>query len=211
MRALDLKTSAFRRNLPALAVGVALAGASIPMASADVNDTATTTPIKHVIVIIGENRTFDQIFATYEPVNNGETVLNLLSEEIVKPDGSPGPNYGKALQYQASDTTTYQLTQLKAPYATLPPALVGGPTTPYVCQDLRNRHRDLMRHAGERSRSRQTRERAARRLSQVSSDRRHGSDRKDTRSAHLVRWAGRQPSSARPLPDHVAEASLRRL
>ena len=136
MRALDLKTSAFRRNLPALAVGVALAGASIPMASADVNDTATTTPIKHVIVIIGENRTFDQIFATYEPVNNGETVLNLLSEGIVKPDGSPGPNYGKALQYQASDTTTYQLTQLKAPYATLPPALVGGPTTPYVCQDL---------------------------------------------------------------------------
>jgi phospholipase C len=31
------------------------------------NDNNTTTPIKHVIVIIGENRTFDHLFATYEP------------------------------------------------------------------------------------------------------------------------------------------------
>ena len=28
----------------------------------------TTSPIKHVIVIIGENRSFDHVFATYEPV-----------------------------------------------------------------------------------------------------------------------------------------------
>jgi phospholipase C len=28
------------------------------------NDGNTTTPIKHVIVIIGENRTFDHLFAT---------------------------------------------------------------------------------------------------------------------------------------------------
>jgi phospholipase C len=76
MRAFDLRTSAFRRILPALAAGGALLGASIPTASADVNDTATTTPIKHVIVVIGENRTFDQVFATYAPVNNGETCSN---------------------------------------------------------------------------------------------------------------------------------------
>jgi phospholipase C len=137
MEALDLRTLAFRRYLPALAAGVALVGASIPTASADVNDAATTTPIKHVIVIIGENRTFDHVFATYEPVNKSETVLNLLSQGIVKPDGSPGANYGKALQYQGSDTTTYELAPLKAPYATLPPALVGGPTAPYVCEDLK--------------------------------------------------------------------------
>ena len=36
----------------------------------------TATPIKHVIVIIGENRTFDHVFATYQPkrreaVSNG--------------------------------------------------------------------------------------------------------------------------------------------
>ncbi|MGH8290307.1 MAG: hypothetical protein ACREV7_14995 [Steroidobacteraceae bacterium] len=27
----------------------------------------TLTPIKHVILIIGENRTFDHLFATYRP------------------------------------------------------------------------------------------------------------------------------------------------
>src|ERR1700748_1120978 len=31
------------------------------------NDQNTNTPIQHVIVIIGENRTFDHIFATYQP------------------------------------------------------------------------------------------------------------------------------------------------
>ena len=50
----------------------------------------TRTPIKHVIVIIGENRTFDHIFATYKP-KKGEKVDNLLSKEIINADGTPGP------------------------------------------------------------------------------------------------------------------------
>src|ERR1700730_12403112 len=41
----------------------------------------TATPIKHVIVIIGENRSFDHVFATYVP-KRGQTVHNLLSEGI---------------------------------------------------------------------------------------------------------------------------------
>ena len=95
-----------------------------------------TTPIQHVIVIIGENRSFDHIFATYKPPK-GETVLNLLSEGIVNADGTPGPNYDKVLAYQAADTTAYELNpDNKTPYATLPPALVGGPETPYVCELL---------------------------------------------------------------------------
>src|SRR5215468_10514897 len=51
-------------------------------------DANTVTPIKHVIVIVGENRSFDHLFATYVP-KPGETVNNLLSEEIVKADGTP--------------------------------------------------------------------------------------------------------------------------
>jgi phospholipase C len=39
----------------------------------------SATPIKHVIVIIGENRSFDHMFATYIP-KPGQTVHNLLSE-----------------------------------------------------------------------------------------------------------------------------------
>ncbi len=68
------------------------------------NDAKTTTPIKHVIVIIGENRTFDHIFATYQPKNKDETVWNLLSRGIVNKDGTPGWNYYQAaLQYSAQD------------------------------------------------------------------------------------------------------------
>jgi len=91
---------------------------------------ATASPIKHVIVIIGENRTFDHIFATYKPAS-GETVANLLSKGIIKVDGTPGPNYGMAAQNSADVTknSTYQLSpSKKAPYVTLPAPLAGGPT-----------------------------------------------------------------------------------
>jgi phospholipase C len=103
--------------------------------AAAVKAATARTPIKHVIVIIGENRSFDHVFATYKPVHSDETVLNLLSEGIVKADGTPGPNYAKAAQYKATDTTTYQSAPTKAgAYATLPPAVTGGPAAPYVCE-----------------------------------------------------------------------------
>ncbi|HXR24781.1 MAG TPA: hypothetical protein VN742_05420, partial [Candidatus Binataceae bacterium] len=55
------------------------------------NDNSTTTPITHLIVLIGENRSFDHVFATYRPKGNA-TVTNLLSNGIILADGSPGPN-----------------------------------------------------------------------------------------------------------------------
>ena len=66
------------------------------------HDAKTTTPIKHVIVIIGENRSFDHVYATYKP-KNGETVDNLLSKRIIRADGSPGANYSLSGQYSAVD------------------------------------------------------------------------------------------------------------
>jgi phospholipase C len=66
---------------------------------------AATTPIKHVIVIIGENRTFDHIYATYKP-KEGETISNLLSKGIVKANGKPGPNYSLSAQFSAVDGTS---------------------------------------------------------------------------------------------------------
>ena len=66
----------------------------------------TVTPIKHVIVIIGENRSFDHVFATYVP-QRGQTVHNLLSEGIIQLDANknaiPGPNFHKAQQLAATD------------------------------------------------------------------------------------------------------------
>src|ERR1700733_6881882 len=67
-------------------------------------DSRTASPIKHVIVIIGENRTFDHVFATYQP-RDGEVVDNLLSKGIINKDGSPGPNYDKAAQSPAVANT----------------------------------------------------------------------------------------------------------
>jgi phospholipase C len=55
-------------------------------------DTATTSPIKHLIVLIGENRSFDHLFATYIP-KPGESVSNLLFKGIINADGTPGPNF----------------------------------------------------------------------------------------------------------------------
>jgi len=92
---------------------------------------STTTPIKHVIVIIGENRTFDHVYGTYKP-KAGETVSNLLSKGIVKEDGTPGPNYSLSAQFSALDGTTSgtdtfsNSPQFKSIYGTLPPALAGG-------------------------------------------------------------------------------------
>src|SRR5207248_28674 len=61
----------------------------------------TESPIKHVIVLIGENRTFDHVFATYMP-KRGETVSNLVSKGIINPDGTPGPNFSLAQQFEAT-------------------------------------------------------------------------------------------------------------
>ncbi len=95
-------------------------------------DYGTVTPIKHVIVIIGENRSFDHVFATYVP-KNGESVNNLLSEGIIKLDANknaiPGPNFAKAQQLAATDTDTFLLDPPKQlfPNNQLPAPLVGGP------------------------------------------------------------------------------------
>jgi phospholipase C len=68
------------------------------------SDGEPRSPIKHVIVIVGENRTFDHIFATYQP-KKGEYVDNLLSKGIIRADGTPGPHYEKSIQYTATDTS----------------------------------------------------------------------------------------------------------
>ncbi len=134
-------------NLQTL-VSQALAGARVGLCSAAVlqlslgatlaagaqsadRSNQTRSPIKHVIVIIGENRSFDHVFATYEP-KNGEHVWNLLSEGIVKNNGEPGPNFYKAEQHAAADPTAdaFLLSPPKSSFKdnVLPAPLVGGPT-----------------------------------------------------------------------------------
>src|SRR5208337_1609668 len=91
----------------------------------------TATPIKHLIIIIGENRTFDHVFGVYKP-RPGQTVSNLLSKGIVKEDGSPGANSGAAAQFTVPAQPAYYIgAGTKAPYASLPaPDLSGTPNAP---------------------------------------------------------------------------------
>jgi phospholipase C len=124
-------------------VGASLAGA-VPVPNGPNpgpnpgNDNNTTSPIKHVIVIIGENRSFDHVFATYVP-SNGQYVWNLLSEGIVNSDGTPGPNFIQFQQQAASDTGTdpFLLSPAKNsfPNGILPPPLVGGAFDSYIPND----------------------------------------------------------------------------
>jgi phospholipase C len=59
----------------------------------------TKSPIKHVIILIGENRGLDHTFGVYIPKGRGETISNLVSKGIVKRDGSPGPNFHLSQQF----------------------------------------------------------------------------------------------------------------
>jgi phospholipase C len=97
---------------------------------------SSRTPIKHVIVIIGENRSFDHVFATYAP-QPGESVRNLLSEGIVTLDASKnavaGPYFARAQQFAAADlggSDPFLLNPPKHQYANnrLPAPLTGGPS-----------------------------------------------------------------------------------
>src|SRR5882757_2486984 len=129
-----------RIGLSALAMGqftlspVLAGGAPTPA------DHYTRSPIQHVIVIIGENRSFDHVFATYVPKERREHVDNLLSRGIVKLDANknavPGPNFEQAHQLAAKDIGAKDAFLLSPPKQNfpndqLPAPLVGGPNVSY--------------------------------------------------------------------------------
>jgi acid phosphatase len=116
-------------RLRAVLAGAALTALIVPDAQATPPTpetlAATTTPIKHVIIVIGENHTFDNLFGTYRP-KAGQKIDNLLSKGIVRADGSPGPRFELARQnigldngkYHAETLTTGSYDTLPQPYTT---------------------------------------------------------------------------------------------
>jgi phospholipase C len=111
----------------------AMGGAVDPVAAVK-----TASPIKRVIILIGENRGLDHTFGTYTPAGKGQTISNLLSKGIVNADGSPGPNYALAQQYSVAPQPSYYIGApdiAKTPYNTstnpMPQPTTGGaPTGP---------------------------------------------------------------------------------
>jgi phospholipase C len=104
----------------------------------------TRSPIKHVIVVVGENRSFDNLFATYTPPDPTQTVFNLLSEGIVDETGFPPGLFGGSSfvpsQNQATDTDKYRLSPTQTgPFASLPQpstGLNGLPSSPCLLSTL---------------------------------------------------------------------------
>jgi phospholipase C len=97
------------RLVSCLALGAMTVNVFAPIAAAEAqtsspSKTRTLTAIKHLIVVIGENRSFDNVFATYVPPDPKQSVWNLLSQGIVDKTGAPGLNAAQALQRQATDT-----------------------------------------------------------------------------------------------------------
>jgi phospholipase C len=124
-----------KQTLAAFVVSQLLVGPPVQAQPHEHNgDRKTTSPIKHVIIIIGENRSFDHVYATYVP-RKLQGISNLLSKGIIKADGTPGPNYSLSAQYSAvSDGGTFELSPpSKSLYANIPTPLTDG--TPKAASD----------------------------------------------------------------------------
>ena len=105
-------------------------------------DRTTETPITHVIVLIGENRSFDHTFGTYTPTP-GQTVANLVSKGIIGQDGAPGPQFTQSQQFQVTPHLPAQYfihvdPSAKTPYTPFlpPPDLGGAPHSPVSLTEL---------------------------------------------------------------------------
>jgi len=87
---------------------LALAFSALPALTARAQ-VQTATPIEHLIVVVGENLSFDNLFGTYRPRSNAK-IRNLLSEGIVNRDGGPGSEFAKAMQRRAEVHDSYEVT-----------------------------------------------------------------------------------------------------
>jgi acid phosphatase len=118
-----------------LILALLLAPATSPAAQAPPK---TATRIEHLIVVVGENLSFDNLFGTYRP-QSGAKIHNLLSQGIVNRDGTPGPEFTKAAQRRAEVHDSYQvMPRIVGTYGELPrPGTTHGVGLPRFVPDQR--------------------------------------------------------------------------
>ena len=107
----DFKRNKTRRGLSTALVSATLSFsfAAVSVSMADEQSADTASPIKHVIILIGENRGTDHTFGVYKPKGKGQTINNILSNKVVNEDGSPGAKYYLAHQYAVSAQPLYYI------------------------------------------------------------------------------------------------------
>src|ERR1700727_2573622 len=115
----DIRRSRMKWGVSAAALSVTLAAATAGMANEAQNSDAaslvgTQSPIKRVIILIGENRGTDHTFGVYKPKGAGQTISNLLSKGIVNLDGSPGPNFSLSQQFSVTHQANWYFGAPKA-------------------------------------------------------------------------------------------------
>lgn len=102
-------------GLSAVACAVSLLAATAGMAKDETKDAdaanaiRTESPIKHVIILIGENRGTDHTFGVYKAKGRHQAISNILSKGIVNADGTPGPNFRLAQQFAVKPQPLYYI------------------------------------------------------------------------------------------------------
>jgi phospholipase C len=95
------------------ALSFSLLAATVGVADNKSQDAAdsvkTESPIKHVVILIGENRGTDHTFGVYKPRGKNQTISNLLSKGIVYENGSPGVHFSLAQQFSVAPQPLYYI------------------------------------------------------------------------------------------------------
>jgi phospholipase C len=71
----------------ALASGAGVTSAAKRLRAPSANSVQTASPIKHVILIVGENHSFDNVFGTYRPRGGRRSAISFRN------GSSPPPGY----------------------------------------------------------------------------------------------------------------------
>jgi phospholipase C len=110
-------------------------GVAIGMNSGAAFANSSVTPIQHLIVVVGENVTFDTLYGAYQPPK-GQSVKNLLSQGIITANGQPGPYYFTAAQRKGINSNgQYSVTPTPgAAFSALPQPLETGIVDLYTLQ-----------------------------------------------------------------------------
>ena len=114
-----MKTLNYSPVIASLIVSIAVCQAA--WADDSAKSVVTRSPIRHLIVVSGENRGFDHVFSTYTPPDPNQKIWNLLSRGIVDAKGNPGQQFQLAEQQQAISADSFEISPTKVgPFVTLP-------------------------------------------------------------------------------------------